>query len=61
MDSVGVGGQRTVDRDEGGESIWGIDTIEFAETEDMEERDLVPDSLRHFMITQRIINDLNFK
>ena len=35
--------------------------IELAEIEDREARDLVPYSLRHFMITQRIMSGLNFK
>ncbi|WP_201260744.1 site-specific integrase [Candidatus Enterovibrio altilux] len=35
--------------------------IELAKIEEREARDLVPYSLRHFMITQRIMSGLNFK
>ena len=35
--------------------------MELAEIENLEQRDIVPYSLRHFMITQRIMSGLNFK
>lgn len=35
--------------------------VKFAEIDDSENRDLVPYSLRHFMITQRIMSGLNYK
>ena len=38
---------------------WGLNLL--AEIEEREARDLVPYSLRHFMITQRIMSGLNFK
>ena len=35
--------------------------IELAEIEERDTRDLVPYSLRHFMITQRIMSGLSFR
>lgn len=35
--------------------------VKLAEVENREERDLVPYSLRHFMITQRVMSGLSFK
>ena len=35
--------------------------IELADIADRETRDLEPYSLRHFMITQRIMSDLTFR